>query len=179
MDTPGYDPVSATGQVAGGANLICFTTGRGSAYGCAPSPSLKLATNSALWQRRRRTWTSTAARSSTAGSIQAMGQRIFELVLATPRASCPRASSTATGKRVRALASWRGDVTPSGTFPCQTHISAPDLTARVATIFTAAGSSAEEAQTVAANLVLANLSGHDSHGVGMVPRYIDAVPKAA
>ncbi len=42
MDTPGYDPVSATGQVAGGANMICFTTGRGSAYGCAPSPSLKL-----------------------------------------------------------------------------------------------------------------------------------------
>ena len=38
MDTPGYDPVSATGQVAGGANLICFTTGRGSAYGCAPAP---------------------------------------------------------------------------------------------------------------------------------------------
>ena len=38
MDTPGYDPVSATGQVAGGANMICFTTGRGSAYGCAPSP---------------------------------------------------------------------------------------------------------------------------------------------
>jgi altronate hydrolase len=52
MDTPGYDPVSATGQVAGGANLICFTTGRGSAYGCAPSPSLKLATNSTLWQRQ-------------------------------------------------------------------------------------------------------------------------------
>jgi altronate hydrolase len=52
MDTPGFDPVSATGQVAGGANLICFTTGRGSAYGCAPSPSLKLATNSALWQRQ-------------------------------------------------------------------------------------------------------------------------------
>ena len=39
MDTPGYDPVSATGQVAGGANLICFTTGRGSVYGCKPSPS--------------------------------------------------------------------------------------------------------------------------------------------
>ncbi|HTH59971.1 MAG TPA: altronate dehydratase family protein [Paraburkholderia sp.] len=52
MDTPGYDPVSATGQVAGGANLICFTTGRGSAYGCAPSPSLKLATNTALWERQ-------------------------------------------------------------------------------------------------------------------------------
>jgi len=57
MDTPGYDPVSATGQVAGGANMICFTTGRGWAYGCAPSPWLKLATNTA----RRRTWTSAAA----------------------------------------------------------------------------------------------------------------------
>ncbi len=53
MDTPGYDPVSATGQVAGGANLICFTTGRGSAYGCAPSPSLKLSTNNTLWQRQQ------------------------------------------------------------------------------------------------------------------------------
>ena len=52
MDTPGYDPVSATGQVAGGANVICFTTGRGSAYGCAPSPSLKLSTNTALWNRQ-------------------------------------------------------------------------------------------------------------------------------
>src|SRR5204863_3259270 len=48
METPGYDPASATGQVAGGANMICFTTGRGSAYGCAPSPSLKLSTNTAL-----------------------------------------------------------------------------------------------------------------------------------
>ena len=53
MDTPGYDPVSATGQVAGGANLICFTTGRGSAYGCAPSPSIKLATNNILWNRQQ------------------------------------------------------------------------------------------------------------------------------
>jgi altronate hydrolase len=51
MDTPGYDPVSATGQVAGGANLICFTTGRGSVFGCKPSPSLKLATNSAMYRR--------------------------------------------------------------------------------------------------------------------------------
>ena len=53
MDTPGYDPMSATGQVAGGANLVCFTTGRGSAYGCQPTPSLKLATNTALWQRQQ------------------------------------------------------------------------------------------------------------------------------
>jgi len=51
MDTPGHDPVSATGQVAGGANLICFTTGRGSVYGCKPAPSIKLASNSALYSR--------------------------------------------------------------------------------------------------------------------------------
>ncbi|MBV9273544.1 MAG: altronate dehydratase, partial [Verrucomicrobia bacterium] len=51
MDTPGHDPVAATGQVAGGANLICFTTGRGSVYGCKPAPSLKLATNSTLFHR--------------------------------------------------------------------------------------------------------------------------------
>jgi altronate hydrolase len=51
MDTPGYDPVSATGQVAGGANILCFTTGRGSAYGCKPTPSIKLATNTEMYRR--------------------------------------------------------------------------------------------------------------------------------
>src|ERR1700723_2178366 len=51
MDTPGYDPVSATGQVAGGANLVCFTTGRGSVFGCKPAPSIKLATNSSMFKR--------------------------------------------------------------------------------------------------------------------------------
>src|SRR5215467_7163309 len=50
MDTPGYDPVSATGQVAGGANMLCFTTGRGSAFGCKPTPSIKLATNSEIYR---------------------------------------------------------------------------------------------------------------------------------
>src|SRR6202040_3858407 len=49
MDTPGYDPVGATGQVAGGCNVMCFTTGRGSAFGCKPTPSIKLATNSAVY----------------------------------------------------------------------------------------------------------------------------------
>ena len=51
MDTPGYDPVSVTGQVAGGANVLCFTTGRGSAYGCKPVPSIKLATNTPMYER--------------------------------------------------------------------------------------------------------------------------------
>jgi altronate hydrolase len=51
MDTPGYDPVSVTGIVAGGANLVCFTTGRGSVFGCKPAPSLKLATTTQLYER--------------------------------------------------------------------------------------------------------------------------------
>ncbi|GAA1732825.1 altronate dehydratase family protein [Brachybacterium phenoliresistens] len=51
MDTPGYDPVSVTGLVAGGANLVCFTTGRGSALGSRPAPTLKVATNSDLYRR--------------------------------------------------------------------------------------------------------------------------------
>jgi altronate hydrolase len=84
MDTPGYDPVSATGQVAGGANMICFTTGRGSAYGCAPSPSLKLSTNTALWQRQEDDMDINCGEIIDGTStIQEMGQRIFEMVLAT------------------------------------------------------------------------------------------------
>jgi altronate hydrolase len=51
MDSPGYDPVSATGQIASGANLICFTTGRGSVFGAKPVPSIKLATTSGLFRR--------------------------------------------------------------------------------------------------------------------------------
>ncbi|MGP4015109.1 UxaA family hydrolase [Saccharopolyspora sp. 5N708] len=51
MDTPGYDPVNATGLIAGGAQLLCFTTGRGSAFGCKPAPSIKLATNTPLYER--------------------------------------------------------------------------------------------------------------------------------
>ena len=51
MDTPGYDPVAATGQIAGGANLICFTTGRGSCFGSFPAPTLKLASNTPMYRR--------------------------------------------------------------------------------------------------------------------------------
>jgi altronate hydrolase len=51
MDTPGYDPVSATGQIAGGAHLICFTTGRGSCFGSFPAPTIKLATNTPMFER--------------------------------------------------------------------------------------------------------------------------------
>ena len=51
MDTPGYDPASVTGQIAGGCQLVCFTTGRGSAFGSKPAPTLKVATTTALHRR--------------------------------------------------------------------------------------------------------------------------------
>jgi altronate hydrolase len=84
MDTPGYDPVSATGQVAGGANLICFTTGRGSAYGCKPAPSLKLATNTPLFvhQEDDMDFNCGTVVDGTE-SIAAAGQRFFQLILET------------------------------------------------------------------------------------------------
>ncbi len=82
MDTPGYDPVSATGQVAGGANLICFTTGRGSAYGCAPSPSLKLSTNTALWLRQQDDIDiDCGGIVDGLDTVDAVGERIFTLML--------------------------------------------------------------------------------------------------
>jgi altronate hydrolase len=84
MDTPGYDPVSATGQVAGGANLICFTTGRGSAYGCAPSPSLKLSTNTALWIKQQEDIDiDCGGIIEGSDTIDTVGERIFRLMLAT------------------------------------------------------------------------------------------------
>ena len=84
MDTPGYDPVSATGQVAGGANLIVFTTGRGSAYGCAPSPSLKLSTNTALWVKQEDDIDLNCGEiADGAVSVDAVGAKLFQLILDT------------------------------------------------------------------------------------------------
>jgi altronate hydrolase len=84
MDTPGYDPVSATGQVAGGANLLCFTTGRGSVYGNKPTPCLKLATNSALFGRMTEDMDidcGPVARGE--ATVAEMGEKIFRLMLKT------------------------------------------------------------------------------------------------
>ena len=52
MDTPGYDPIAVTGQIAGGANVLCFTTGRGSAFGSKPVPSIKICSNNILWRHQ-------------------------------------------------------------------------------------------------------------------------------
>ena len=82
MDTPGYDPVSATGQVAGGANVVCFTTGRGSVFGCKPAPSIKLATNSPMFRHIEDDMDINCGTIPDGDeTIQACGQRIFDQVL--------------------------------------------------------------------------------------------------
>ena len=82
MDSPGYDPCSITGQVAAGANIVCFTTGRGSVYGCKPSPSMKLATNTTMYQRMAEDMDINCGVVLDDGvSIQEMGGRIFDRLL--------------------------------------------------------------------------------------------------
>jgi altronate hydrolase len=81
MDTPGYDPVSATGQVAGGCNLLAFTTGRGSAYGCKPTPSIKLATNSDIYHRMIDDMDINCGDVLDGVSLEDKGQEIFDMLL--------------------------------------------------------------------------------------------------
>jgi altronate hydrolase len=83
MDTPGYDPVSATGQVAGGANIMCFTTGRGSAYGNKPCPSIKLATNSVVYNQMIEDMDINCGDIIEGVSLEDKGQQIFDLILTT------------------------------------------------------------------------------------------------
>jgi len=82
MDTPGFDPVSATGQIAGGANLIAFTTGRGSMFGSKPAPCIKLATNTPMYQYLTEDMDINCGEILDGTiSVQKMGQKIFELFL--------------------------------------------------------------------------------------------------
>ena len=83
MDTPGYDPVSVTGMVAGGANVVCFTTGRGSVFGSKPAPCIKLATNSDTYQRMAEDMdVNCGVVLDGTATVQEVGRQIFELVLA-------------------------------------------------------------------------------------------------
>lgn len=83
MDTPGYDPVSATGQIAGGANMIAFTTGRGSCFGSVPAPTFKLASNTPMFSRMRDDMDINCGQIIDGDkTIKEMGQEIFERLLA-------------------------------------------------------------------------------------------------
>ncbi len=105
MDTPGYDPVSVTGQVAGGANMICFTTGRGSCFGCKPAPSLKLATNTPMYNRMADDMDINCGSILDGGaSVEEMGEQIFQLILKT--ASGQRTRSELLGYGEDEFAPW-------------------------------------------------------------------------
>lgn len=82
MDSPGFDPASITGEVASGANLVCFTTGRGSVYGCKPSPSIKLATNTQMYESMTEDMDINAGKIADGdATIEDVGLEIFDYML--------------------------------------------------------------------------------------------------
>ena len=83
MDTPGYDPVSMTGLVAGGCTIGCFTTGRGSVFGCKPAPCLKVATNTAVYDHMIDDMDLNAGTIlDGTETVEQVGRRIFERLIA-------------------------------------------------------------------------------------------------
>jgi altronate hydrolase len=81
MDSPGFDPVSVTGQVAGGANIVVFTTGRGSAFGCKPAPCIKVATNTRLFEHMNDDMDIDAGKILTGTPVETVGREIFDMIL--------------------------------------------------------------------------------------------------
>ncbi|WP_108484412.1 UxaA family hydrolase [Oceaniglobus ichthyenteri] len=82
MDSPGYDPASVTGQIAGGCNVVVFTTGRGSAFGSKPAPTIKVATNSEMYRRMSEDMDINAGEMLTDGvSIEQKGREIYDMIL--------------------------------------------------------------------------------------------------
>jgi len=104
MDTPGYDPVSMTGIVAGGANVCVFTTGRGSVFGCKPAPCVKVATNTPLYKHMIGDMDIDAGKILDGVPVEAVGQEIFEKVLAV--ASGERTKSELNGVGEEEFAPW-------------------------------------------------------------------------
>jgi altronate hydrolase len=105
MDTPGYDPVSMTGIVAGGANVCVFTTGRGSVYGCKPVPCIKIATNSPLYTRMISDMDINAGPILDGVPVEKIGQEIFEKILAV--ASGEKTKSEEQGVGEEEFAPWQ------------------------------------------------------------------------
>ena len=105
MDTPGYDPVSMTGIVAGGANVCVFTTGRGSVYGCKPVPCLKVATNTPLYTRMESDMDINAGVILDGTPVETVGREIFDAILAT--ASGKKTKSELHGVGEEEFAPWQ------------------------------------------------------------------------
>jgi altronate hydrolase len=104
MDTPGYDPVSMTGIVAGGANVCVFTTGRGSVFGCKPSPSIKIATNTPLYEHMLDDMDINAGEILHGTPVEVVGAQIFEEILAV--ASGKKTKSEINGVGEEEFAPW-------------------------------------------------------------------------
>jgi altronate hydrolase len=104
MDTPGYDPVSMTGIVAGGANVLVFTTGRGSVFGCKPSPSIKVATNTPLYSHMLGDMDINAGKVLDGVPVEEVGREIFEKILAV--ASGEKTKSELNGVGEEEFAPW-------------------------------------------------------------------------
>ncbi len=104
MDTPGYDPVSMTGIVAGGANVCVFTTGRGSVFGCKPAPCIKVATNSPLYHHMIGDMDINAGKVLEGTSLESVGKEIFESILAV--ASGQKTKSEINGVGEEEFAPW-------------------------------------------------------------------------
>jgi altronate hydrolase len=104
MDTPGHDPVSITGLVAGGCNIICFTTGRGSVFGCKPVPSIKLATNSLMYRHMEEDMDINCGVILEGTPLPEVGRRIFDEIVAV--ASGKRTKSELSGVGEEEFAPW-------------------------------------------------------------------------
>lgn len=110
MDTPGFDPVSATGQIAGGANMVAFTTGRGSCFGAKPAPSMKLATNTPMYERLEEDMDINCGKVlDGSASMDEMGQEIFDHFLAV--ASGKRTKSEELGLGRHEFTPWQIGIT--------------------------------------------------------------------
>jgi altronate hydrolase len=82
MDTPGFDPPSVTGLVAGGCNVMVFTTGRGSCYGLKPCPTIKVASNTPMYERMVDDMDINAGEILNGRTVESVGREIFEKILA-------------------------------------------------------------------------------------------------
>ena len=98
MDTPGYDPVSVTGQVAGGCNVVVFTTGRGSAFGFKPAPSIKIATSRELYAHQEPDMDINAGKVLDGASLDELGSEIFEEILAVASGKRTKSELAGIGK---------------------------------------------------------------------------------
>jgi altronate hydrolase len=98
MDTPGYDPVSVTGQVAGGCNVVVFTTGRGSCFGFKPAPSIKVATNTALYEAQEPDMDVDAGRILAGAAVEEIGREIFEEILSVASGKATKSELAGVGE---------------------------------------------------------------------------------